>query len=893
MAYVNKAKVNPCSPIIYLKIGDTTITTKNKPTQAQHIISLSLTESALDTYSDIVFTLYDDSALALEYELKRGFTRVEFRFGADETALSDLKVCHIDDYDIDFTGEGVTLTINCSMGSISSSDEKPKEYKGKISDVARAICKDLGYEEGNIVETNDTPKETGYSSAGTSLDALLHTLAKSAQSVDGDSGYVYYTKNQDGKTYMYFEPMLKRTVDDYGVYEFIIGQEHENIISFKPEYKGLLQYVVNNPPPPPSSTDSSTINNNPDNPTLGDPGTASGGTITSSTIGSASVTVDIIGKGKVIPGTSMTPTSITIHNTGNIGATAQNNHNYMRNLNKSGDRTASWHFTVDDSKVIQAIPYNQKAYHAGTASGNNSSIGIEICMFNDASRQKKCYDNAIALVKTLMSATGITSVKRHYDWSGKNCPAWLISGKFGYDWNWFYSQCTTSSSSEIGLWDLRRDKAEPRAKNIFSEWWDKLVNMNNNGGVTPPDLTQKSPMEGKSIYPRYDKLVVYTGTDSSKCKQVTTVAKGKQCIIYSETAMWYYIKTPNGKVGWVKKLDTTTITPQKEKEIKEEEKKKADESQTTTPPTNGITDTNYQNSEVVQKLGLKAPSVDELTNVLITPYESDTDFRRYVGSSSYNAEELGRIAEYMFTMASALQPTAQLELKGNALIDTQSFVVIVVLTKDKLFHHSSGLYQIIEIAHDIEMGNFTTTLNLLKRAMSIDEDGNIKLLDVSDGILSQNNKYTSSGTPSTTTNPSMDSADTATIKKYAEKYVGLPYVWGGSGPNKAGYDCSGFCSEMLYDMGYKRIGTTAEFIKCEPVIPWDKSQIQPGDCMVYRQNGKGHVVMIVDQNTIVHAPRTGDVIKYADIEYHWNYMQKKGGKIVRIIGNENYKRSDS
>jgi hypothetical protein len=379
---------------------------------------------------------------------------------------------------------------------------------------------------------------------------------------------------------------------------------------------------------------------------------------------------------------------------------------------------------------------------------------------------------------------------------------------------------------------------------------------------------------------------------------VTTVAKGKQCIIYSETAMWYYIKTPDGKVGWVKKLDTTTITPEKEKEIKEEEKKKEQESteenQTTTPPTNGITDTNYQNSEVIQKLGLKAPSVDELTNVLITPYETDTDFRRYVGSSSYNSEELGRIAEYMFTMASALQPTAQLELKGNALIDTQSFVVIVVLTKDKLFHHSSGLYQIIEIAHDIEMGSFTTTLNLLKRAMSIDEEGNIKLLDISDGIISQNNKYAQSGTtPGTTTSPNMDSADTATIKKYAEKYLGLPYIWGGSGPNKAGYDCSGFCSEMLYDMGYKRIGTTAEFIECEPVIPWDKSQIQPGDCMVYRQNGKGHVVMIVDQNTIVHAPRTGDVIKYADIEYHWNYMQQKGGKIVRIIGNENYKRSDS
>ena len=68
MAYVNKAKVNPCSPIVYLKIGDTEITLKNKPEQADSLISLSLTESALETYSDIVITLFDDTALVMEYE---------------------------------------------------------------------------------------------------------------------------------------------------------------------------------------------------------------------------------------------------------------------------------------------------------------------------------------------------------------------------------------------------------------------------------------------------------------------------------------------------------------------------------------------------------------------------------------------------------------------------------------------------------------------------------------------------------------------------------------------------------------------------------------------------------------------------------------------------------
>ena len=158
-----------------------------------------------------------------------------------------------------------------------------------------------------------------------------------------------------------------------------------------------------------------------------------------STIGSAKVIVDILPGGKVIPNTKITPTSITIHNTGNIGAAAKNNHNYMKNLNKTGGRTASWHFTVDDKEIYQAQSCNYKCYHAGNATGNNTSIGIEICMFNDKEKQRKAYENAIALVKILLKnyGWGIDKVKRHKDWSGKHCPAWLIEGKFGYTWDWF------------------------------------------------------------------------------------------------------------------------------------------------------------------------------------------------------------------------------------------------------------------------------------------------------------------------------------------------------------------------------------------------------------------------------------------------------------------------
>ena len=166
------------------------------------------------------------------------------------------------------------------------------------------------------------------------------------------------------------------------------------------------------------------------------------------TIGSAKVIVDILPAGKVIPNTRITPTSITIHNTGNINSTAKGNHNYMKNINRSGERIASWHFTVDDKEIYQAQSCNYKCFHAGNATGNATSIGIEICMFNDATRQLKTYQNAIALVKILLKYYGwtIDKVKQHYDWSKKDCPAWLRSGKFGHNWTWFKNQITSNSA---------------------------------------------------------------------------------------------------------------------------------------------------------------------------------------------------------------------------------------------------------------------------------------------------------------------------------------------------------------------------------------------------------------------------------------------------------------
>lgn len=160
-------------------------------------------------------------------------------------------------------------------------------------------------------------------------------------------------------------------------------------------------------------------------------------------IGSAKVIVEILPKGHCIPDRKLNSIGyITIHNTGSM-APAKNQHSYMKNINKSGERQASWHFSVDDKEIYQAQSTNYETWHCGDSTGNKNSIGIEICQSDDKSTQEKIYKNAIELVKILMKYHNIpiSKVVQHNKWSGKNCPDYLRRSVHGYSWDWFISKC--------------------------------------------------------------------------------------------------------------------------------------------------------------------------------------------------------------------------------------------------------------------------------------------------------------------------------------------------------------------------------------------------------------------------------------------------------------------
>lgn len=121
---------------------------------------------------------------------------------------------------------------------------------------------------------------------------------------------------------------------------------------------------------------------------------------------------------------SMVATSITIHETAN-DASAKNEIAYM----VSNGSSTSFHVAIDDEGVVQGIPFNRNAFHAGDGSGANSgnrtSIAAEICYSKSGgTKYEKAKTNAVKYIAQLLKERnwGVDRLRQHYDWNKKNCP---------------------------------------------------------------------------------------------------------------------------------------------------------------------------------------------------------------------------------------------------------------------------------------------------------------------------------------------------------------------------------------------------------------------------------------------------------------------------------------
>ena len=101
------------------------------------------------------------------------------------------------------------------------------------------------------------------------------------------------------------------------------------------------------------------------------------------------------------------------------------------------------------------------------------------------------------------------------------------------------------------------------------------------------------------------------------------------------------------------------------------------------------------------------------------------------------------------------------------------------------------------------------------------------------------------------------------VVELAKKYLGTPYVYGGSSPG--GFDCSGFVYYI-----YKQMGVTLNRVAADQMSNgvWvAKNNLQPGDIVGFtnRSGYVNHVGIYAGNGMMIHSPQTGDVVKYDSI----------------------------
>ena len=114
---------------------------------------------------------------------------------------------------------------------------------------------------------------------------------------------------------------------------------------------------------------------------------------------------------------------IVVHNTAN-DASAKNEVYYMTRNNSA----TGFHYAVDNKEIVQGIPENRNAFHAGDGNkgtGNRKGLSVEICYSKSGGSR---FDDAEKLAvkfiasKLKQKGFGIERVKKHQDFSGKYCP---------------------------------------------------------------------------------------------------------------------------------------------------------------------------------------------------------------------------------------------------------------------------------------------------------------------------------------------------------------------------------------------------------------------------------------------------------------------------------------
>lgn len=184
------------------------------------------------------------------------------------------------------------------------------------------------------------------------------------------------------------------------------------------------------------------------------------------------------------PGTKSTPKRICVHYTGDCGATAEQLTKYWQNVAAGVFKDKPWSWTSAqyivglNGEVVRCIPDNEIAYAA--ANQNADTIHIEVCYKQKSGAfEEKSIAALGELVRSLMKKYAIPAGKvvRHYDLTGKLCPAYYVDEE---RWAALHERITSESKSsalyrvQVGAFSSRTN-AEAYMQKLKKAGFDGFV----------------------------------------------------------------------------------------------------------------------------------------------------------------------------------------------------------------------------------------------------------------------------------------------------------------------------------------------------------------------------------------------------------------------------------
>ena len=123
-------------------------------------------------------------------------------------------------------------------------------------------------------------------------------------------------------------------------------------------------------------------------------------------------------------------------------------------------------------------------------------------------------------------------------------------------------------------------------------------------------------------------------------------------------------------------------------------------------------------------------------------------------------------------------------------------------------------------------------------------------------------------------NPPYSSISSDQVLQVASKYVGTPYVFGGSNPR--GFDCSGLILFVYAQFGVSLLHSVSAQARAGIIV--SPADALPGDLVIY--NDHGHSGIYAGNNQMYHAPQRGDYVKLGPI----NSLVEAGGHYFVRMG---------